>query len=292
MANSPVVAVLGLGAMGHAFATNLLKKKFSVRVWNRTYEKARSLSEIGATACETPGEAVESADVIITMLPDGDITRDVLFGEASALKQIPQGAVLVQMGTLGVDATTQLINDVAQKRPDITYIDAPVSGTKAPAEQGQIVVLASGDRNAAPSVDVVFDAIGKATKWLGEAGAGSRMKLVINAWLIHMMEGVAETAHLAKQLGFSTDDLWQTLEGGPLAAPYVKVKLDMIKSGNFDAQMALEWGLKDANLALEAAGDLPMPALRDISETWTKAVDAGHGDKDISVIYRYLNTNQ
>ncbi|QEL09720.1 NAD(P)-dependent oxidoreductase [Kushneria phosphatilytica] len=288
MSTQPTVAVLGLGAMGYAFAANLISAGLPTRVWNRTRSKAENLGRNGATVCNSPREAAESADVVITMVPDAPTTEEVLLGDNGALEGLKQQGVVAQMGTIGVEPTEQLIRRVKDKRPDVVFIDAPVSGTKAPAEQGQVVVLASGDRDAAPGIEPVFEAISKAVKWQGQAGAGSRMKLVVNAWLIHMMEGVAETAQLAEQLGFSIDDFWNTLDGGPLAAPYVKVKLGMIDSGNFDAQMALEWGLKDARLALEAAGDLDMPALRRISETWSKAVDAGHGDADISIIYHYL----
>ncbi|WP_121170998.1 NAD(P)-dependent oxidoreductase [Kushneria sinocarnis] len=288
MSSQPTVAVLGLGAMGHGFAVNLLAAGLPTRVWNRTRSKAEDLGRSGAIICDSPRHAAEAADVVITMVPDAPTTEEILLGDNGALEGLKQQGVVAQMGTIGVEPTEQLIRRVREKRPDVVFIDAPVSGTKAPAEQGQVVVLASGDRQAAPAIEPVFEAVGKATRWQGEAGAGSRMKLVVNAWLIHMMEGVAETAQLAEQLGFSIDDFWHTVEGGPLAVPYMKVKLDMIDSGKFDAQMALAWGLKDARLALEAAGELDMPALRRISDTWAKAVDAGHGEGDISIIYHYL----
>lgn len=224
MMKQPTVAVLGLGAMGHAFAANLLKRGLATRVWNRTQSRGADLADLGATLCATPADAAREADVVLTMLPDGPTTRTVLLGSEGALAAMKPKAVLAQMGTLGVEATEALIAAVGQAREDIVFIDAPVSGTKAPAENAQVLVLASGDRQAAAAVEPVFAAIAKGARWLGPAGAGSRMKLVVNAWLIAMMEGLAESAQLAAALGFSPDDLWGVLEGGPLAAPYVKGK--------------------------------------------------------------------
>ncbi len=288
---STVVAVLGLGAMGHAFAANLIKKGFTTRVWNRTPSRGDDLVAAGATRGATPRDTVEGADVVITMLSDGKTSLDVYQGDNGVLAGLKQGGIIAQMGTLGVDATESLIALITQLRPDVVFFDAPVSGTKAPAEQAQIVVLASGDREAGAAIEPVFAAISKATKWLGEAGRASKMKLVVNAWLIAMMEGIAETTQLAEELGFSTDDLWNVLEGGPLAAPYIKGKMDMFKSDDYTPQMQLTWALKDINLALDAGSQLNLPVMKRISETWQGAVGAGYGDQDLAVVYRYLGNH-
>jgi len=289
MTEKPTVAVLGLGAMGHAFASNLLKHGFPTRVWNRNRARAESLS--GAQICDTPRQAAEGAGVVITMLPDGKITESVLAGAHGALASLPKGAVIAQMGTIGVESTMHLARMTHSIRPDIVFVDAPVSGTKAPAEQAKIRIFASGDHAAASAVEPVFSAIASHTQWLGEVGAGSRMKLVVNAWLIIMMQGLAEVARLAQTLGFTTDDFWSAVEGGPLGSPYAKVKLDMIKSGRFDAQMALAWGLKDAGLALDVAKEIQMPALERIHEVWAEAVEAGLGELDIAAVYGRLGKN-
>ncbi|WP_438765162.1 NAD(P)-dependent oxidoreductase [Kushneria sp. TE3] len=288
MSNDNTVAVLGLGAMGHAFAANLLKNDLPVRVWNRTHSRGDDLAQQGAVNADSAVEAVSGARFVITMLPDFETTRDVLLGDTSALKQLPENGVVIQMGTIGVEQTETLIREIKAARPDVVFIDAPVSGTKAPAEQATISVLASGDQNAAEGIDDVFNAIAKRVVWLGDAGRGSRMKLVVNAWLIHMMQGIAESARLAQTLGFSTDELWSVLDGGPLAAPYVKAKLDKIGGDEYSAQMALEWGLKDARLALEAAGDTDLPGLSRISDIWHDAVDKGLGEQDIAAVHAYL----
>ena len=284
MSQQPEVAVLGLGAMGHAFAANLLKKGFKVHGWNRTRARGDDLLDAGLQLADSPAEAVRQADVVIAMLSDGDTTEQVLQQIKDDFKS---GATLCQMGTIGVEKTDALIAFFASARSDLLFIDAPVSGTKAPAENAQILVLASGDRSRAAAAETVFAAIGKGTQWLGEAGKSSRMKLVINSWLIGMMQSLAESTQLAAQFGFSTDDLWQVLEGGPLAAPYAKMKLGMIASDDYTPQMNLVWALKDARLALEAS-DTPLPALANIADFWQQAVDDGLGEQDLAVVYRYL----
>lgn len=286
MSQRPSVAVLGLGAMGHAFAANLLKNGFITWGWNRTKARGEDLQSAGLQLVDTSDAAVRQADVVISMLADAATTESVLQRATAALKK---QAIVVQMGTIGVESTEKLIAHFSEQRPDVVLLDAPVSGTKTPAQNAQIVVLASGDRERATHVEPVFAAISKGTKWLGKAGAASRMKLVVNAWLISMVQGLAESTQMAEEFGFTPDEFWNVLDGGPLAVPYVKGKLEMIKEGSYDPQMHLTWALKDVNLALAAAKNSELPGLNLISEVWQDAVDAGYGEKDLSVIYRYLS---
>ncbi|WP_017346077.1 NAD(P)-dependent oxidoreductase [Pantoea sp. A4] len=284
--SKPVVAVLGLGAMGHAFAANLLKNDFVVQGWNRTKARGEDLLDHGLQLADSAQQAVQGADVVLTMLSDGETTEQVLHDVSETLKS---GATVCQMGTIGVEKTDALIGYFAAQRSDVTFIDAPVSGTKAPAENAQILVIASGDQSKAQAAEQVFAAISKGTRWLGEAGASSRMKLVVNSWLIGMVQSLAESTRLAEQFGFTPDDLWQVIEGGPLAAPYAKAKLGMMASEDFTPQMHLIWALKDARLALEAAeGQTSLPALANIVNVWQDAVDAGFGQQDLAVIHQYL----
>jgi len=288
MQTSPTtVTVLGLGAMGHAFASNLLNHSFPLRVWNRSAQKGEDLAQRGATLCDSPAKAVENSDIVILMLANAEITHQVL---SEVIPTLASQAIVVQMGTIGVEATQQLHALLQAQRPDIGFIDAPVSGTKKPAEMAQIAILASGDKALQPKIEPVFSAIAKGTHWLGEAGAGSAMKLVVNSWLIGMVQSLAESHCLAQQLGFSPEQLWSVLEGGPLAAPYAKNKLEMISEGTFAPQMQLKWALKDAKLAAEVGGTTQMPNLQAITNIWQAAVEEGLGELDLSVIAQYLAT--
>lgn len=293
------VAVIGLGIMGSAFADNLVAAGHTVKVWNRTHAVAEAIA--GATATNTVAEAVADADVVILMLPTAQITIDTL--DSAALAALPQGAVVAQMGTIGAAGTEQLAQHLAE-RPDLALIDAPVSGTKGPAIAGTLTILASGTVSDAQraALDDVFDVIGGRAVWLGdEPGAGSRMKLVVNAWLLAMMQGIAEASILGERLGITPAELWAALDGGPLASPYIKGKLAKLEAKDYDTEMGLAWGAKDARLALQAFGkDSPMhlPDLTAIAALWTGAADmlrpdgTPYGDADISAIREYLLANR
>ncbi len=299
--SSPTVAVLGLGTMGGAFARNLIAAGFPTRVWNRTPQKARDVAGTEATVCATPDEAVEAADVVLSVLTTADVTERVVLGDGDAeldpsspLAHLRPGTVFVQMGTIGVAGTERLSRVFARLRPDVVLLDAPISGSRGPAERGAVTILASGEPgNHRSEVETVFSAISRKTVWLGPVGQGTRMKLVVNVWLVNLMQGAAETAAFGSTLGFGADDIWACLEGGPLAAPYVAGKLGKIGRHDYGTEMALRWGAKDANLALDAYrsarpdGDA-LPVLERISELWRAGAAAGHADDDISSMYDYL----
>jgi 3-hydroxyisobutyrate dehydrogenase len=161
-------------------------------------------------------------------------------------------------------------------------VDAPVSGSKGPAEAGQLLILASGPPAAAAVADAVFSAIGRKTVWLGEAGQGSRMKLVVNAYMSILIEGVAEALELAAQLGVDDAKLAEAIEGGPLDAPIADAKLHKMVRGDFAPEFPLEWALKDVDLAIGLAGADGLPLLAALSRQWRAAVDAGHGRDDVA----------
>ena len=286
MKAQPAVAVLGLGAMGHAFAANLLKKGFTVYGWNRTPGRGEDLQPNGLQLCNDAALAVADASVIIAMLTDGAATQAII---RTIAPSCPQGATFCQMGTIGIQETAEAIALLHALRPDMLYLDAPVSGTKAPAENAQILVMASGDQTRTGAAQQVFDAISRGTQWYGEAGNSQKMKLVINAWLIAMMQGVAESMQLAKQFGFTPEQLWETLEGGPLAAPYVKGKLEMIRKEDYTPQMQLQHALKDARLALANAPQGTMPMMSDIAALWENAAQNGLAEQDLAAVYAWLD---
>jgi len=157
-----------------------------------------------------------------------------------------------------------------------------VSGSKGPAEAGQLLILASGPREAEAIAAPAFSAIGRKTVWLGEAGQGSRMKLVVNAYMSTLIEGVAEALELASQLGIDDARLAEAIEGGPLDAPIADAKLHKMARGDFAPEFPLEWALKDVDLAIAAARSDTLPLLAALSRQWHAAVDAGHGREDVS----------
>jgi 3-hydroxyisobutyrate dehydrogenase len=270
--------VLGTGIMGSAMARNLVAAGLRTTVWDRADEATAPLAAAGALVAASPQEAVRDAQVVITMLPTAEVVQTVMIADGVA-NALARDAVWAQMGTIGVTATTAL---ASQLRPDVLFVDAPVSGSKGPAEAATLLVLASGPAAAEQILRPVFSAIGRKTVWLGAAGQGSRMKLVVNAYLSTLVEGVAEALELARRLGIDPAELDEVIEGGPLDAPLADAKLHKILRGDFAPEFPLEWALKDVDLAIAAAGGDPLPLLEALSRQWRIAVAAGHGREDIS----------
>jgi len=274
------VAVLGTGIMGSAMARNLIGAGLATTVWDRSAAATAALGQAGARVAGSPAEAVSGAGVVITMLPTADVVSSVMFnGPATAFVT---GAVWAQMGTIGVPATMEVADRLRSLRPDVSFVDAPVSGSKGPAEHGQLLILASGPAAARPALDPVFAAIGRKTVWLGDAGAGSRMKLAVNAYMSVLIEGAAEALELAQRLGIEPAKLEEAIEGGPLDAPIADAKLHKMEQGDYAPEFPLQWALKDVDLAIEAAGGSPLPLLAALSAQWRSAVTDGHGREDVS----------
>jgi 3-hydroxyisobutyrate dehydrogenase len=272
------IAVLGTGIMGAPIARNLRAAGFRVHVWNRSPEKAEALADDGIEPADAIVDAVDGADVVITMLADGDAVEAVA-GEAL---EAMDGAVLLQMSTIGDEATARLAERAAEA--GVPFVDAPVLGTKAPAEEGKLIVLASGPEDVRDRLDPLFDAIGAKTLWLGEAGAGSRLKLVINTWLLALTEGLAEAIALAEALDVDPQTFLDTIDGGPMGAPYANLKGKLMMERDYPPSFPLELALKDARLALAAAEEqgLRLGALAAIAEQMERAVEAGHGKDDMA----------
>ena len=218
---APMIAMLGTGTMGAPMARNMAEAGLDLRVWNRTKDKAEPLSGDGIDVAGSAEEAVAGADVVITMLADGDSVASVM-EDGGALAAMPDDALWLQMSTVGI-AATEALATLAEER-SVPFVDAPVLGTKAPAEQGKLQVLASGPEDQRERCRPIFDAVGADTQWLGEAGAGTRTKLVLNNWLLTLTEGTAETIALAEALDVDPRIFLSTIEGGPLDSAYAQMK--------------------------------------------------------------------
>jgi 3-hydroxyisobutyrate dehydrogenase len=246
-----------------------------VRVWNRTADKARAVE--GATAFEHAAEALEGADFVLTILSDGaaveDVVSDLDFGKA----------VWLQMSTVGIAATERLM-ETAGSTP---FVDAPVVGTKQPAEKGELTILASGARDARSRAQPVFDAVGARVVELGDAGEGTRLKLVINSWLVILVEGLAETIALSDAIGIDPSRFLETIDGGPTGPAYAQLKGKMMMARKFDPSFSLALARKDAALVLEAAErhgfDAALVEL--VVRKMDDAIAAGHGDEDMAATF-------
>ena len=281
------VAVLGIGAMGHGMATSALRAGIPTIVWNRTPEATRDLAELGAQVATTAADAAQRAVVAVTMVTDTAAVIS-LARDQGMLAALAPGAIWVQMSTIGVAGIERVAGIAEKERPDITFVDAPVSGSKDPARLGQLTIFASGPDEARVRVTPLFDALGQRTLWVGPVGNGTRLKIVNNTWLAFAAEAVAASVALAHRLGLETEALVDALGGGPLVSPWQASKLQRIVQGDYSAQFALSLALKDVRLALEAADAGRFAALGGLAEEWQRVVEQGLGDQDLTVVTRAL----
>ena len=273
------VAVLGAGgAMGKGMARNIARAGFAVRAWNRTPEKSRDLAGDGAVICATPAEAADGATVVVTMLSDAEAVLAAMDGIA-----VP-GTLWLQMSTVGIDGMAACAE--LAERGGLVLVDAPVMGTKAPAEAGELVVLASGPSGVHARVQPLFDAVGRKTVWTGEAGTASRAKVVLNTWLVVVVEGAAETLALAEGLGVDPTQVLDLLAGGALDAPYLQMKGAAMIRRDFEPSFRLALAAKDARLAEDAAATagLDLPLIRAIRARMEEGARE-HGDEDMSATF-------
>jgi 3-hydroxyisobutyrate dehydrogenase len=281
------VAVIGIGAMGHGIAASALRAGIPTIVWNRSPDATRDLAERGAEVAETAADAVERAAIVVTMMTDSHAVMSVA-RDQGMLAALAPGAIWVQMSTIGVAGIERVAAMVEVERPDVTLLDAPVSGSKDPAEQGQLTIFASGPDAARSCVAPLFDAVGQRTIWVGAVGAGSRLKLVANTWLAFSAEALSASVALAHRFGLVTETLMDALGGGPLVSPWQEAKLQRVAKREFSAQFALSLALKDVRLALHEADDGRFAALAGLADEWQLVADHGLGDQDLTVVTRAL----
>jgi 3-hydroxyisobutyrate dehydrogenase len=288
MAAQPdTVAVLGIGSMGHGMATSALRAGIPTIVWNREPGRTRDLADLGAEVAETAADAAARAGIVITMVTDADAVLSIAT-EQGMLDALAPGSIWAQMSTIGVAGIERVIQLVEAQRTDVKLLDAPVSGSKEPAEQGQLTIFASGPDDARSRVAPLFDALGQRTIWVGPLGAGSRTKLVNNTLLAFTAEGIGASIALAHRLGVETGTVIDALDGGPLVSPWESAKLQRIAKGDYSPQFSLALALKDVHLALESVDAARFESLASLAREWERAVDQGLGDQDLTVVTRAL----
>jgi 3-hydroxyisobutyrate dehydrogenase len=283
----PTLAVLGLGTMGRAMAATAVRAGIPVVVWNRNPAAADALSGTGVDVARSVADAAAAADVVVTMVTNADAVHSIAT-EHGLVDALRPGSVWVQMSTIGAEATEQLFDLFQAQRQDALFVDAPVSGSRVPAENGTLVIFASGSDEARPLVQPVFDAIGQRTIWLGPVGNGSRMKLVNNVLLAFTAEGVANSLALAHRLGLPTSVVVEAFDGGPLISAWESGKLRRIQQDDYSAEFALGLALKDVHLALEDAGAERFTVLAALASEWEGIVGRGLGDQDVTVVTKAL----
>lgn len=290
-ANGPI-GFIGLGVMGLPMAANLVEKHGAdLVVWNRTRSRCDELASlVRAGAVRTvsePADVVAACDVTFSMLSTPDASRAVLHdGPGAALGALRPGTGFVDCSTLTVADMEK--NEAAAKARGAAFLEAPVSGSKGPAEQGTLLFLCGGDRTLFDSVEGPLSVMGKRSHFLGDVGAGTRMKLVVNSIMGAMLAALAEGVALTEATGLDVDDLLEVLAGGAMANPMFKLKgpnMDARKK-KYDTNFPLEHALKDMHFA-QRLGDekgVQMPVAASATSLYERAKDMGLGREDFAAV--------
>jgi len=275
------VGLLGVGLMGSAMAGRLLGRGIAVTAWDRDTEHVRALEGRGGASADQPSEAVGSAGIVITMLPTADVILDVV---EPLLADWPEGTVWLQMSSVGAAEADQL-TQIAEAHA-IRLVDAPVSGSTHPAQEGQLTILASGPDSARSVVEPVFQALASRVLWVGKAGMGSRLKLAANHWMITMVAALAESMHLCESMGLDQQQFIALLDGGPLGSAYAMQKLEEMRRHEYPAGFPVRLALKDLELVreVEPSPRATMPLLEVVLERFA-AANQNLADQDLAAIY-------
>jgi 3-hydroxyisobutyrate dehydrogenase-like beta-hydroxyacid dehydrogenase len=279
---------LGLGIMGSAMAKNLLKAGFEVTVWNRSPEKCQELAALGAEVAARPADVTSSCAITIAMLADPAAARAVCFGEGGALEGLGDGRGYVDMST--VDAATAQEIGAAVTAKGGRFVEAPVSGSKKPAEDATLIILAAGDRSLFDEAMPLFEKMGKKTLHLGDVGRGAQMKLIVNMAMGGMMTIFCEALALTAKAGLSSADLLEVIDAGAMSNPMFKMKGAQIGQGAFAPAFPLKHMQKDLRLAVALGDELAQPlfSAAAANESFKKARALGFADEDMSAVFKAI----
>ena len=287
------VAFIGLGIMGSRMARNLLQDdSLSLIVFNRSPGPVEALESEGAQGAGSASEAVGNADIVITMLSNPQVLEEVAFGDQGFVTAMHKGALWINSSTVNPSFTRQCAERA--NALDVRFLDAPVAGTKQPAEDGKLTFLLGGEDTDVEGARPLLELMGEKILHVGAAGQGSAFKMLVNALLAQSMLAYAETALLGEKLGFSRDFLMDTLPNLPVSAPFLQGKAELIREGDFGAQFPLELMHKDLHLLEETAYEENQPMfLASLAKTvYGSAQQSGYGREDFAAVFEFLKGNR
>ena len=281
------VAFFGLGIMGQGMAANLLKAGFPLVVYNRSAEKGEPLKKEGAKLADSPRAAAEQADIAVACVTGPEAVEALLFGEDGAAEAL-KGKSFVNMSTVSPQYTEELDRKLRARK--ITLIDAPVSGSKKPAEEGTLVILAGGPKEAVDQADPLFQAMGKKVVYCGDCGKGTVMKMSINLLLGVMMEGFAEMVNFGVKGGLDKETLLQAVTAGPLGCGLFQLKEPMLRDEQYPTQFPLKHMTKDLKFAIDTAHEsgAASPAAHMAYQLYREGINQSWGDEDFAAVARVL----
>lgn len=287
-----MIGFIGLGIMGSRMVENLLDNGYELIVHNRTSDKAQWLINKGAKWAESPKDVARQADIVFTMLANPQVVETVAIGEEGFLNELTEGKLWVDCSTVHPTFTRKMAKEALNRH--IRFLDAPVAGSKIPAEKGELVFLVGGNKEDLEEVRPMMNAMGKAIQYQGENGKGTSMKIVINLMLGQTMAAFAEAVTLGQAMGLDKETVLNTLLNGPTTAPFLDGKKEKILLNDFEAEFPLEHMQKDMQLVSQSAyeNNVALPITNVTKEIYALAMQQGLSKEDFSAIYKFLSARQ
>jgi len=286
------IGFIGLGIMGSRMAANLQRAGYELVVHNRTKVKADKLVTGGAIWADTPAAvARQQVELLFTALSEPEVVRRTALGEAGFLDHLSENALWVDCSTVNPSFSRQMAAEAVQRK--LRFIDAPVAGTKQPAEQGQLLFLAGGSQADVDACRPLFEVMGRAVVHLGGHGMGTSMKMVVNLMLAQAMATFSEAMALGQSLGIPKEVLLESIPGSAVAAPFLSGKKSKIAQNDYEADFPLQWMYKDLQLATTTAYEqgVPLPLTNAAKEIYAAAKQSGLGEEDFCAVYRFCLGN-
>jgi len=286
------IGFIGLGAMGSAMARNIAKAGFTLGVYNRSIARSKAFEEEGTSVYANPAELTEASDAVVIMVTDPAALSDVIEGNEGILAglqhKVTGSTLIINMSTVSPEATVMTaakISDAGGR-----FVDAPVSGTVKPAQDGTLIILAAGNEADLTAAEPILKTMGKSIVHCGTIGQATRMKLVLNLILAGMMQCLAEGLCLAESQHLEGTAVLNALNGGPLGAGLYQMKGGMMLGDDFSKQFPVDLMFKDLNLVLDTAGKahLPLPMTAAVRETFSAARGLGYGNEDMAAVIKVL----
>jgi len=277
---------IGLGNMGNPMVKNLLNAGFELSVYNRTKDKETELVALGANSARSPQELIATSDVVLTMLSNDAAVQEIFEGNLGLLSNLNSGKLIINMSTVSPE-TSRYLSTISSKQ-QIGFLDAPVSGSVKPAQDGALVILVGGSVENYEKAKPIFNVLGKVAIHVGEAGVASSAKLAINYLLGLNLQGLAETVLFAEKSGVRTQDMLTIINEGACGNGITRIKAPSILNNDFPAAFALKHLVKDLRLAKEAGLDSPL--IHPLFDNFSKAEEEGFGEEDVMAIINSLRT--
>ncbi|WP_366247899.1 NAD(P)-dependent oxidoreductase [Terribacillus aidingensis] len=283
-----MIGFIGLGIMGQNMAANLLEKGEQLVVYNRTKEKAQALLDKGAVWADSPRKVGEQANIVFTMLTDPAAVQAVAYGEDGLFSGMQENSLWVDVSTVKPAFTKEMAE--AARAHHIRFVDAPVSGSKAPAQQGKLHFLVGGEEQDVKKVTPLLEKMGQSIQHMGANGNGSATKLAVNMLLVQSLTGLSEAISFGEAVGLDKEHLMDVLLALPVTSDIQAGKRDTILQQNFEPQFPLEHAYKDLQQISETAYEAgaPLPMTNSVKELYALAKKNGYGKQDVAAVYALL----